>query len=187
MTAASVTSLRLPGVALVRPPIHHDARGALSPWFEAPRDASWGWPTVVQVNHVRSAAGVLRGLHWQRTRPQAKVVRVLRGAILDVVVDLDPASPSFRQHVAVRIDAETDAQLVVPAGYAHGYVVLSDEGADVLYGLDAPYDPEGAAGLRWDDPSLAIPWGIARPTLSAADAAWPWLDAIDPACLPRHA
>ncbi|MFM2161477.1 MAG: dTDP-4-dehydrorhamnose 3,5-epimerase [Pseudomonadota bacterium] len=186
MSLDAIQTFALPGVVLVRPPVYRDARGSLSPWFEAPRDAAAGWPEVVQVNHVRSAGGVLRGLHWQWTRPQAKVVRVLRGAILDVVVDLDPASPTYRGHVAVHLDAATDAQLVVPAGYAHGYVVLSDDGAEVLYGLDAPYDPAGAAGVRWDDPGLGIRWGVARPLLSAADAAWPSLDALDPASLPRR-
>jgi dTDP-4-dehydrorhamnose 3,5-epimerase len=125
-------------------------------------------------------------LHWQVTRPQAKVVRVLRGTILDVVVDLDPASATFRHHVRVTLTAEEDAQLVVPAGYAHGYLVLSDEGADVLYGLDAAYDPEGAAGVRWDDPALAIPWGIDEPVLSDADRTWPWTHAVDPKLWPTR-
>lgn len=129
--------------------------------------------TFVQDNHSRSLAGALRGLHYQafdarRGIGQVKLVRVGRGRIWDVVADLRPGSPTFGRWCARELDDETHAQLLVPAGCAHGFAVLS-EVADVLYKQSTPYDPTTEHGIAWDDPELAVPWPITSPILSERD------------------
>jgi dTDP-4-dehydrorhamnose 3,5-epimerase len=177
-----VEELALPGVLLLETSVHEDARGFFTEVWRADRYAALGIGAFVQDNHSRSGRGVLRGLHYQVARPQGKLLHVARGVIWDVVVELRPESPRFRQHVAVELTV--GRQLWVPPGYGHGFVVLSDE-ADVIYRCTDVWQPGDAFGVRWDDGSLAIPWPVAAPALSAADAALPTLAEIERARLPR--
>jgi len=133
----------------------------------------------VQDNHSRSARGVLRGLHYQIRQPQGKLVRVVRGAVFDVAVDLRRGSPTFGRWAGAQLSEDNRRQLWVPPGFAHGFVVLS-ESADFLYKTTDYYAPQFERGVRWDDPAIAIAWplaehGIAAPLLSAKDAAAPLL------------
>lgn len=134
-------------------------------------------------------AGTVRGLHYQLPPfAQAKLVRVLRGAIFDVAVDLRVGSPSFGRHIAVRLDAAGDDALFVPTGFAHGFCTLTDDTV-VSYKVSTLYAPQYEHGIRWDDPALGIHWPVTaeRAVLSRKDAAWPSLDAVDRDALFRHA
>ena len=163
----------LAGVVVIRPDVFQDERGFFLETFQAERYALGC--EFVQDNHSRSRRGVLRGLHFQERAPQGKLVRVARGRVFDVAVDIDPASPTFRQHVGVELDDESHAQLFIPAGYAHGFCVLS-EIADFEYKCTDYYDAADGRGVLWDDPAIDIPWPIRSPVVSAADAANPTLD-----------
>ena len=131
--------------------------------------------TLVQDNHSRSRRGVLRGLHFQEREPQGKLVRVSRGRVFDVAVDIYPASPTFRWHVGVHLDDAEHRQLFIPAGYAHGFCVLS-EVADFHYKCTDYYRPGDGRGVSWNDPALGIQWPVQDPLVSAADLANPTLD-----------
>lgn len=124
----------------------------------------------VQDNHSRSAPRILRGLHYQHTPCQGKLVGVIRGRIWDVAVDIRPYSQTFGQHQAIELSGDNGVLLWIPSGFAHGFCVLGDEPADVLYKVDAYYHPEGETGIRYDDPQLNIPWPVQRPLLSRRDA-----------------
>ena len=129
----------------------------------------------VQDNHSRSARGVLRGLHFQvGDRPQAKLIRCARGAIMDVAVDLRRGSPTFGQWEAWQLDDERGLQLYCPIGFAHGFVVLSDV-ADVVYCCSDYYDPAGDSGIRYDDPAIGVDWPGGPHAVSARDANAPFL------------
>jgi dTDP-4-dehydrorhamnose 3,5-epimerase len=131
--------------------------------------------TFVQDNHSRSLRHVLRGLHYQIQQPQGKLLRVVAGEILDVAVDIRKSSPTFGQWVSCILSAENKKQLWVPAGFAHGFLVRSDW-AEVLYKTTDYYAPQHERTIRWDDPDLAIAWGIdTEPTLSAKDQNGVWL------------
>jgi dTDP-4-dehydrorhamnose 3,5-epimerase len=147
---------------IIHDTVHGDARGYFIETFNQ-RDfnAASGLDIVfVQDNQSRSSKGVLRGLHMQRgSSAQAKLVRVLEGAVLDVVVDLRKGSPSFGQHFTIELTAENHKQFFIPAGFAHGFLVLS-EFAIFAYKVDNVYNKSSEAAIRWNDPSLAIPWGI---------------------------
>jgi dTDP-4-dehydrorhamnose 3,5-epimerase len=172
-------------VLTIEPARFDDERGFVSEPFRADRFAAAGLPVdFVQDTHARSERGVLRGLHWQRAPGQTKLVRVVRGAIWDVVVDLRRGSPTFGRHAAFELSAATSRMLLVPVGCAHGYVVLGD-GADVVYKVSAPYDAAEERGVAWDDPDLAIPWPVEAPVLSARDRGLPSLRALSPEDLPR--
>ena len=126
----------------------------------------------VQDNHSRSARGILRGLHYQLERPQGKLVRVVAGEVADVAVDLRRSSPTFGRHVVVRLSTDRHQQLWIPAGFAHGFCVLSDA-AELVYKCTEFYDPADEHTIRWDDPDLAISWPLPSgqlPLLSAKDA-----------------
>ena len=165
----------LPGVLLVEPDIHRDARGFFLETFTADRYAAQGIPgPFVQDNLSRSTQGVLRGLHLQNPRAQGKLVSVLRGQVRDVAVDVRVGSPTFGRHVAVDLSEENRRQLWVPRGFAHGFVVLS-ESADFFYKCDEFYRPSDEIVVRWDDPALGIGWGVESPTISERDAAAPLL------------
>jgi dTDP-4-dehydrorhamnose 3,5-epimerase len=168
----------LPGVIVVEPVVHADARGF---FMEAYRRETFHAAGIaaefLQDNHSWSRRGVIRGLHLQLRPPQAKLVRVVHGAVWDVVADVRAGSPTFGQHVALELSGENRRQLFVPAGYAHGLQVLTDE-AHVLYKVDAYYDAGGEFAVRWDDPILAVPWPIANPVLSDKDRAAPGVDAL---------
>ena len=178
-----VTELRptdIPDVVLVIPDQHHDDRGFFSETFRA----DW-FPgrSFVQDNHSHSRhASTIRGLHYQEPpHDQAKLVRVARGRIRDVAVDLRQGSSTWLQHVAVELTASGGEQLLVPEGFAHGFVTLEDD-TIVLYKVTAYYSPETERGIAWDDTTLAIAWGVAdRPILSPRDAGHP---AFDPASSP---
>ena len=167
----------LPGVVIVRPRVFGDERGFLLETYSKERYDEHPALTqdFVQDNHSRSRRGVLRGLHFQEQEPQGKLVRVSRGRVFDVAVDIDPASPTFRQHVGVILDDESHTQLFIPPGYAHGFCVLS-EVADFEYKCTAHYRPDDGRGVLWNDPTLAIDWPVAAPIVSAADQQNPTLD-----------
>ncbi|MGH2961101.1 MAG: dTDP-4-dehydrorhamnose 3,5-epimerase [Solirubrobacterales bacterium] len=168
----------LEGLVLVEPEVHGDERGFLvetfrdDAWRELGIDAEW-----VQENHSRSAGRILRGLHFQTSPGQAKLVRCIRGRIWDVAVDLRRDSPTYRRWEGHELDDERHRQLFVPAGFAHGFCVLSEE-ADVAYKLSSRYDPETEAGIAWDDPDVAVEWPIADPVLSERDRGAPRLAEI---------
>ena len=166
---------RLDGVALIEPEVHGDARGFMVETFR--RDA-WAECGVgvdfVQHNHSRSARETLRGLHFQTEPGQAKLVRCPRGAIFDVAVDLRRDSPTYGQWEGQVLDDEKHRQLFVPAGFGHGFAVLSDI-ADVAYLLSSTYDPATESGIAWDDPDVAVEWPVETPLLSDRDKAAPRL------------
>ena len=165
----------LPGVLIIEPKVFGDARGFFLESYQAERYRQLGIQhTFVQDNHSRSARGVLRGLHFQRSRPQGKLVSVSRGSVYDVAVDINPASPTCGQFVAVELNDENHRQLWIPPGYAHGFCVLSDI-ADVQYKCTDYYIPEDEGGLLWSDPQVNIPWPIEQPLLSAKDQRNPTL------------
>lgn len=169
----------LPGVLLVEPVRHGDHRGFFAETWNRDRfvahgiDADW-----MQDNHSRSAAaGTLRGLHFQAPpHAQAKLVRCVRGAIVDVAVDIRTGSPTFGRHVAFELSEENFRQLFVPRGFAHGFVTRTPD-AEVLYKVDAGYAPEHDLGLAWNDPDLGIDWGVDADsvTLSEKDRRHPRL------------
>jgi dTDP-4-dehydrorhamnose 3,5-epimerase len=149
---------RLDGPLLLEPTVHGDARGFFVESYRANVWAQHGVADVfVQDNHSRSARGVLRGMHFAVGAGQAKLVRCARGRILDVVVDLRRASPTFGEWESHELDDETARQLYVPVGFAHGFCVLSDL-ADVTYKCSTYYDESVERGFRYDDPAVAIAW-----------------------------
>jgi dTDP-4-dehydrorhamnose 3,5-epimerase len=169
------TSLR--DVKLIEPRRFGDDRGWFAEVYNQHAFADAGLPaSFVQDNQSHSQRGVLRGLHYQLGRPQGKLVRVLRGHIWDVAVDLRPDSPNFGRHAAFDLKgpelADTVRLLWIPEGFAHGFLVLS-ETADVLYKTTDFYHPAGERTIRWDDRTLNIPWPLqgAAPTVSPKDAA----------------
>ena len=163
--------LKLSGLKLVSPDLFGDSRGFFLESYSEPRYAEAGIDCrFVQDNHSRSRQGTLRGLHYQSTPGQAKLLRVASGLIFDVAVDIRPDSPTFGQWEGVRLDAEKHEQLFVPVGFAHGFCVLS-ETADVLYKVSSVYDPATECTLSWDDPEIAVAWPVQEPLLSARDRA----------------
>ncbi len=175
-----VTTTDLEGVLVFEPELHCDSRG----WFyESFRDdvvrEAIGPVDFVQENQSLSHRGVLRGLHYQRPPfAQGKLIRVLAGEVLDVAVDIRRTSPAFGRYVAMVLSAENRRQLWVPRGFAHGFLTLSDS-AQVLYKCDAYYAPQADAGVRWNDPALAIDWrGVVDPVMSEKDRALPVLSAL---------
>lgn len=171
----------LPEIKLIRPIRLDDDRGFFSETFNQSRLKDLGITfTPIQDNHVLShRRGTVRGLHWQiPPMAQAKLVRVLRGAIYDVVVDIRPGSPNFGRHVAVELDDSSWTQLFVPAGFAHGYCTLTDQ-CEVFYKVDRPWSKSHERGLRWNDPALDIPWPVgADAVVTPRDLAFPHLSAI---------
>ncbi len=175
----------LPEVKLIRPARFGDERGFFSETFNRQRLEEAGITFApIQDNHACShARGTVRGLHWQAAPvAQAKLVRVLKGAMFDVVVDIRPHSPSFGRHVAVELDADSWQQLFIPAGFAHGYCTLTTD-CEVFYKVDRPWSKPHERGLRWDDPALGISWPVARDrvVIHPRDAAFPLLDAVEAA------
>lgn len=169
------TPTKLPDVLLLEPKVFGDARGFFFESYNgrAFRDATGVAPEFVQDNHSRSARGVLRGLHYQVKQAQGKLVRVVRGSVYDVAVDVRRSSPTFGEWTGAVLSEENHRQLWIPAGFAHGFLVLS-EYADFLYKTTDYYAPEHERCIAWDDPELGIAWpfaehGIAAPVLSAKD------------------
>lgn len=169
----TLTETALPEVLILEPKVFGDTRGFFYESFNQ-RDFEQvtGLQTqFVQDNHSRSAAGVLRGLHYQIQHPQGKLVRVSHGAVYDVAVDMRRSSPRFGQWIGVELSADNKRQLWVPPGFAHGFTVLS-ESAEFLYKTTDYWYPEFERSLLWNDPALSIPWPLqGLPTLAAKDAA----------------
>ena len=165
-----VTHLDLKGLALIDLTLHQDSRGFFVERFQRERFREQGLPSnFMQDNHSRSAPRVLRGLHYQIQPAQAKLVGVIRGRIWDVCVDIRHDSPTFGQSIGTELSDQNGRLLLIPAGFAHGFCVLGDEPADVLYKVDAAYNSAGEGGLHWADPDLAIDWPICDLIVSARD------------------
>ena len=154
---------KIPGVWIIEPKVFKDARGYFMEAFkQAEFDEKVGKISFVQDNESCSSKGVLRGLHYQLAPySQSKLVRVIKGRVLDVAVDVRAGSPTFGQYVAVELSEENKRQLFVPQGFAHGFHVLSDE-AIFTYKVDNPYTPSHERGIRYDDPTINVEWGIAK-------------------------
>ena len=175
----NVIKTKLKDCVLIEPKVFGDERGFFLETFQADRYADLASITLpfVQDNHSRSSKGVLRGLHFQKTQPQGKLVRVVRGRVYDVAVDIRQRSPTYGQWEAVILSEENKIQFWVPPGFAHGFVVLS-ETADFEYKCTNYYDPSDEGSLLWSDPDLDIPWPIDNPKLSEKDANAPVLAAL---------
>jgi len=172
----TVTPLEIKGLALIQLKLFGDARGFFVERFQEQRFRDANIPThYVQDNHSRSAPGVLRGLHYQTDPAQGKLVGVLRGSILDVVADIRMDSPTFGQTYSVELSDMNARMLWVPPGFAHGFCVLGNEPADLIYKVTTPYSPASEGGILWNDKDLAINWPLPAPTLSARDVKLPTL------------
>ena len=167
----------LEGLLVIKPKVFGDDRGY---FFE-----SWSKQSFTEVgldldfvqdNQSLSGKGVLRGLHFQNPPyAQGKLVRVIKGAVLDVCVDIRKDSPTYGQHFSVELSEENKTAFWIPPGFAHGYVVLSEFGADITYKVTREYDPHADSGIRWDDPKIGVSWPISDPILSPKDRALPTL------------
>ena len=178
MPVSSVQALDLQEVLLITPKVFHDARGY---FFESHNQKAWSEAGIttqfVQDNTSFSSQNTLRGLHVQTRRPQAKLVRVLDGIIYDVAVDVRQGSPTFGQWVGATLTADSFEQLYIPAGFAHGFCVLSEH-ARIAYKVSDFYDPEGEVSIAWNDPQIGIDWPVEAPLLSEKDAAAPKLSEV---------
>jgi dTDP-4-dehydrorhamnose 3,5-epimerase len=167
----NVIKTKLKDCVIIEPELFGDERGFFLETFQVDRYADLAGITLpfIQDNHSRSSKGVLRGLHFQKTKPQGKLVRVVQGEVYDVAVDVRQGSPTYGQWEAVILSEENKTQFWVPPGFAHGFVVLS-EAADFEYKCTDYYDPSDEVSLLWSDPNLNIPWPIDNPKLSEKDA-----------------
>jgi dTDP-4-dehydrorhamnose 3,5-epimerase len=170
----------LPGVVLLELDVFGDHRGRFMETYRRDRYAELGIAAeFVQDNFSSSQRGTLRGLHYQLQRPQGKLVWVTRGEVFDVAVDVRVGSPTFGQSFSTILSADNHCQMWIPPGFAHGFVVTSDQ-ADFMYKVTAAYDPSDERSIAWDDPELAIPWPIVgAPALSKRDQAAPGLRAAE--------
>lgn len=175
----------IPGLVVIEPVVHGDSRGFFMETWNAARYTALGLPgRFVQSNISRSAAGVVRGLHYQHPKPQGKLVSVLEGSVFDVAVDIRPDSPTFRQWAGVELSAGNHRQFYIPEGFAHGFCVL-DESALLNYFCTEVYHAEYDAALAWDDPDIGISWPVDSGALSEKDASAPRLKDIHEEALPR--
>ena len=149
------------GVYIIEPHVFYDGRGYFfEVWKDAEFEKNIGHVNFVQDNESKSSYGVIRGLHYQKGETsQAKLVRVIKGRVVDVAVDIRKSSPTFGQHIMVELNEENKRQLFIPRGFAHGFLVLSEE-AVFSYKVDNPYSPQTEAGICWNDPALHINWPI---------------------------
>lgn len=162
------------GVKVIERKVFSDARGFFVERFNLAQFEALGIPTeFVQDNHSRSLPGVVRGLHYQTNPAQGKLVMVIRGSILDVIVDLRKSSATFGQVFTIELSAENGKAIWIPSGFAHGFSVLGHESADVLYKVDDYYSPQSEGGILWNDSELAIDWKVKDPILSEKDQALP--------------
>lgn len=169
----TVLTTKLPGVLIIEPEVFKDERGFFLETWHARRYAAAGIEMpFVQDNHSRSVKDTLRGLHFQRTKPQGKLVRVIEGEIFDIAADVNPDSPTYAQWVGVSLSADDFRQIYVPPGYAHGFCVVS-EIAQVEYKCTDFYDPADEGGVMWNDPVLGIAWPTETPILSRRDQQHP--------------
>jgi len=176
----------LEGVTLCIPEVFCDARGFFMESYHAAKYMDGGVRAVfVQDNRSRSSRGVLRGLHYQLHKPQAKLITCTRGEIYDVAVDIRRGSPTFGKWSAAVLSEENRHQLFIPGGFAHGFCVLS-EVAEIMYKCSEFYDPRDDRGVRWNDSAFGVGWPVAEPILSAKDAALPFLKQVAEDQLPDY-
>lgn len=176
----------LPDVVVLEPRVFEDERGFFMETYSRRAFAELGIHCeFVQDNHSRSCRGVLRGLHYQLGRPQAKLVRATVGSVFDVVVDVRRGSPTFGRWVGVELSADSRRMLFAPVGFAHGFLVTS-EVAEFQYKCSDFYAPAEERGIRWDDPEIAVDWPLAgrAPVLSGRDRSWPRLAELPAEDLP---
>jgi len=175
----------IPDVLLITPDIHQDNRGYFleSYHFEKYSDGGIN-ATFVQDNEAFSGKNVVRGLHYQLSHPQGKLIRCIKGIILDVAVDIRKNSDTFGQYVSNRLTSDKKEMMYVPEGFAHGYSVLSDE-AIIQYKCTDYYHPEDEYGIKWNDPELDIQWGISQPIISGKDSQLLPLSDVNHSYLPK--
>ncbi len=162
----------LHSVLILEPRVFSDERGFFIETYNAEKLAGTPLDTSFrQDNHSRSTAGVVRGLHYQLSAPQGKLVHVARGKILDVAVDIRVGSPTFGRWTSAELSDENLRSLWIPPGFAHGFCVLSDV-ADVIYKCTTLYDPQDDRGVAWNDPRIGIEWPVENPTVSSKDMKW---------------
>ncbi len=172
-----ITKTKLDGVVIIEPDVFGDNRGFfLESWNKKKMEEAGLFYDFVQDNHSKSTVkGTLRGIHFQKgDKAQAKLVRCVKGIVLDVAVDLRKNSPTFKQWVGVELNAENKKQLLIPRGFGHGFVTLTDD-VEFLYKADNYYVPEADAGIRWNDPDIGVEWGVKSPILSEKDKNNPFL------------
>lgn len=172
---------KLDGLIIIIPDVFGDNRGFfMESWSQRKMEEAGLFYNFVQDNHsLSSKKGVLRGIHFQKgDKAQAKLVRCVRGAVLDVAVDLRYDSPTYKQWLAVELSAENKKQLLIPRGFGHGFVTLTDE-VEFLYKADNYYFPEAEVNIRWNDPELGIIWKVDRPILSDKDMKAPFLCEVE--------
>lgn len=172
-----ITKTKLDGVVIIEPDVFGDNRGFfMESWNKKKMEEAGFYYDFVQDNNSKSTVkGTLRGIHFQKgDKAQAKLVRCVKGAVLDVAVDLRKNSPTFKQWVGVELSAENKKQLLIPRGFGHGFVTLTDD-VEFLYKADNYYAPEADAGIRWNDPDIGVEWGLENPILSEKDKKNPFL------------
>lgn len=172
-----ITKTKLDGVVIIEPDVFGDNRGFfMESWNKKKMEETGLYYDFVQDNHSKSTVkGTLRGIHFQKgDKAQAKLVRCVKGAVLDVAVDLRKNCPTFKQWVGVELSEENKKQLLIPRGFGHGFVTLTDD-VEFLYKADNYYAPEVDAGIRWNDPDIGVEWGIENPILSEKDKKNPFL------------
>lgn len=172
-----ITKTKLEGVVIIEPDVFGDNRGFFMESWNKEKMAELGLDyDFVQDNHSKSTVkGTLRGIHFQKgDKAQAKLVRCVKGAVLDVAVDLRENSPTFKQWVGVELSEENKKQLLIPRGFGHGFVTLTDD-VEFLYKADNYYAPEADAGIRWNDPEINVEWCVENPILSEKDKKNPFL------------
>ncbi len=173
---------KLEGVYILIPKVFGDHRGFfMESWSRRTMEEAGLFYDFVQDNHSLSTVkGTLRGIHFQKgDKAQAKLVRCVRGAVLDVAVDLRHDSPTYKQWIGVELSEENKKQLLIPRGFGHGFVTLTDH-VEFLYKADNYYAPEADGGIRWNDPDIGVDWGIDHPVLSEKDTKNPFLKDIEP-------
>lgn len=176
-----ITKTKLDGVIIIEPDIFGDNRGFFMESWNKEKMAELGLDyDFVQDNHSKSTVkGTLRGIHFQKgDKAQAKLVRCIKGVVLDVAVDLRKNSPTFKQWVGVELSAENKKQLLIPRGFGHGFITLTND-VEFLYKADNYYAPEADAGIRWNDPEICVEWGVENPILSEKDKKNPFLKDCD--------
>lgn len=172
-----ITETKLNGVVIIEADVFGDNRGFfMESWNKKKMEEAGLYYDFVQDNHSKSTVkGTLRGIHFQKgDKAQAKLVRCVKGAVLDVAVDLRKNSPTFKQWVGVELSAENKKQLLIPRGFGHGFVTLTDD-VEFLYKADNYYEPKADAGIRWNDPEIGVEWGVENPILSEKDRKNPFL------------
>lgn len=182
----NIIETKLPGVFLIEPKIFSDDRGVFFECFHMERYGDYGLPTkFVQDNFSHSIKNVLRGLHYQLTNAQGKLIWVTRGKIFDVVLDVRQGSPTFGQWLSFMLSADHPQQIYIPPGLAHGFCTLTEE-VNFYYKCTDYYYPNSEHGILWNDPDLNIPWPVSNPILSSKDQINPSFKSIKSEELPKY-